>query len=282
MLAADAKNVIGLDVLAFKTYYKNKTARAEREILSCLALNPSGCFVAEDKKIIGYVFSRRWGRLGWIGTFGVHPKHHSKGIGKALFAKAYAKLDKECDIIGLETMPEAPYNIGLYLKLGFKLIPPSLILAKSGLVPSQKTPALTEASPEKISGISRKLLRGIDYGREAENALEFGWGKAFSIGKTGFCILSVRNSGKKNFLLVNVMGLPASRKENVLSSLRSLENYALSKKADRIVIPINSIYQNAVKSLLTDGYKVRRCSVRMTKKGDYGNFPAIDISRWAM
>lgn len=281
MTADDAKEIIKLDVLSFKIYYKAKTARSEQNILSCLALNPSGCFVAEDKKIVGYVFSRRWGCLGWIGTFGVHPEHHLKGIGQKLLSKAYEQLNQNCDIIGLETMPEAPYNVGMYLKMGFSLIAPTLLLAKTELNSTKNAPLLSATSPRQTSLISRKLLGGIDYGIEAENALQYRWGVPFA-NKNSFCILSAHSSAKDRFIFVNALGSPTTQGDGFTSYLQSIENHALEQKATRIVLPISSLHESAIQMLLKIGYKVKKCSVRMLKKGNYGNFRAVDMSRWAM
>jgi hypothetical protein len=78
------------------------------------------------------------------------------------------------------------------------------------------------------------------------------------------------------------MGLNSSKKNILLPVLHWLENYALNNKAKKIVMPINSTHHNAVKLLLENGYKVRSCSVRMVKKGSYGRFCSVDMSRWAM
>lgn len=279
MRPEDAHKIIQLDVASFKIYYPAKQPRSEQNILSCLALNPAGCFVAMDTDLVGFVFSRKWERLGWIGTFGVHPKYHSKGIGRELLSKAYEQLNQNCDIIGLETMPEAPYNVGMYLKMGFNLIAPTLLLAKTELGSTRKASLLSATSPRHISTISRKLLRGIDYGIEAENALQYKWGTPLA-GKGGFCILSAHNSTKDRFILVNALGCPQGKE--FISHLQSIENYALEQDATRIVLPINAIHQSAIQTLLKTGYKVKKCSVRMLKKGNYGDFRAVDMSRWAM
>jgi GNAT superfamily N-acetyltransferase len=281
MRPEDAHKIIQLDVESFKIYYPAKQPRSEQNILSSLALNPPGCFVALDNDLVGFVFSRKWGRLGWIGTFGVHPKHHSKGIGQELLSKAYEQLNRNCDIIGLETMPEAPYNVGMYLKMGFSLIAPTLLLAKTELNSTKKASLLSAASPRQISLISRKLLSGIDYGIEAENALQYRWGFPFA-NKNSFCILSAHSGAKDRFILVNALGSPTTQTNSFTSYLQSIENHALEQKATRIVLPVSSLHQNAIQVLLKTGYKVKKCSVRMLKKGNYGDFRAVDISRWAM
>jgi len=71
---------------------------------------------------VGAIFSHTYGKLGWIGTFGVSTEYQEKGLGKQLMLKAIDYLDKEKNVtkLGLETMPDSAVNIGLYSKLGFK------------------------------------------------------------------------------------------------------------------------------------------------------------------
>jgi GNAT superfamily N-acetyltransferase len=69
-------------------------------------------------------FFRVWGKLGWIGTFGVDPDCHGLGIGKKLLTHAIESLENAgCTTIRLETMPDSPNNVGLYARSGFKTDP---------------------------------------------------------------------------------------------------------------------------------------------------------------
>ena len=130
MTADDVDAVRHLDVAAF-TPYMRQTGRGDssaiksREmVLACIASSPSGCFVAEDDGIVGYIFSRCNGEIGWIGTFGVHPATQGSGIGKRLLKASSDGLEHAgCRVIGLETMPDSPYDVGMYARAGFKLVP---------------------------------------------------------------------------------------------------------------------------------------------------------------
>ncbi|MDD2772515.1 MAG: GNAT family N-acetyltransferase [Elusimicrobiales bacterium] len=280
MAQSDAQQVIDLHLRAFREYYSDNVPRTEQNILACLALNPSGCFVAEENgKLAGYIFSRKLGKLGWIGSFGVDTDCRSKGVGKTLLERAYSDLDKKCEIIGLETFSDSSYNMGLYLKQGFRMIAPMLPLSKTGLSLSPAAPELRAIDAESVSRICKKLLRGIDYGAEARNALEFGWGAPLSAGDSGFCITRLCADKAGKHIHANPL---VCRSGGLLPFVKALENYTLAQGAQKIIIPLHSTQHSALKLLLDNGYKITKNRVRMVKKGCYGGFPAIDASHWGM
>ena len=124
MESTDLEEVRKLDAEVFSAY--GTGVRSRENVASCLQLNPNGCFVATDAGIAGYVFSRIWGKVGWIGTFGVAEEDRGKAIGKSLLEQAVAALRQSgCSVIGLETMPESAYNMGFYLRRGFRFTLPS-------------------------------------------------------------------------------------------------------------------------------------------------------------
>ena len=140
MAENDAEIVSNIDALAFGAWYrqlKGETAklpqRKRLHILALLGKEPEGCFIVEEKDcVVGFIFSRTWGSVGWFGTFAVLPEYQGSGIGKRLIAASldYLRRDPE-RIIGLETMPESPFNLGLYLKLGFQIRFLTLLLSKN-------------------------------------------------------------------------------------------------------------------------------------------------------
>lgn len=70
---------------------------------------------------VGFIFSRIWGKVGWFGTFSVLPEFQGQGIGQRLVAARINYLHESgFRVIGLETIPENPYNLGLYHKMGFQ------------------------------------------------------------------------------------------------------------------------------------------------------------------
>jgi len=133
MTLNDTAAVVEICALAFLGYYRKTSERTASNIASSLDIYPDGCFISEDEKgVCGFVFSRRLGKLGWIGVFGVHPCRRAQNIGKKLLTAAYENLENaNCEIIRLETMSDSPYNIGFYLKEGFDLTYPVIVLEKN-------------------------------------------------------------------------------------------------------------------------------------------------------
>jgi ribosomal protein S18 acetylase RimI-like enzyme len=139
MREADADAVREVDAVAFWTWEKQVKGEAARlvrrtriNILACREKDPGGCFVAEDEgQVVGFIFSRTWGGVGWFGTFAVLPEYQGQGIGQRLMAASLEYLHRGPDrVIGLETMPGSPYNLGLYLRQGFQARLPTLLLRK--------------------------------------------------------------------------------------------------------------------------------------------------------
>ncbi|MHA1434948.1 MAG: GNAT family N-acetyltransferase [Candidatus Heimdallarchaeota archaeon] len=102
---------------------RERRERNPKGFIVYIEKDPDGSFVAIDKrKVVGAIFSHVYGKLGWIGTFGISTEYQEKGLGKQLMLRAIDYLDKEKNVtkLGLETMPDSAVNIGLYSKLGFK------------------------------------------------------------------------------------------------------------------------------------------------------------------
>jgi GNAT superfamily N-acetyltransferase len=195
MTPTDIEVVPQLDVLAFTAYSRRRGyngpvhPHTHRNVLACLNLNASGCFVAETDKLVGYVFTRILGTTGWIGTFGVHPDYQGQGIGRSLLSAAVEHLQgASCKTVGLETMSDSPYNVGFYSRFGFLLTFPTVLLIKetgSDAVASPYT-ALSQLENEEamsaITQISQAACAGLDYAPEASNAREYKWGETLLVG----------------------------------------------------------------------------------------------------
>lgn len=112
------KDIQLIDALAFK----NKSFRTPESIESYIDDGlGTGLVHITDCSLSGYIFNHIWGSLSWFGPIGVNPEIKNKGIGKALIKetlKTFQSLEG-IDTIMLCTMPDSPYNIGFYSKLGF-------------------------------------------------------------------------------------------------------------------------------------------------------------------
>jgi len=292
METSDLPRVRDICATAFYGYYGKIFLRTELNLESSLALYRRGCFVAGDRDgIAGFIFSRKLGSLGWIGVFGVDPCRHGLDIGKPLLEAACAALETGgCSIIGLETMPDSPYNVGFYLKYGFDLHYPVIVLEKE--VNNIETPLSCSLSedfgPGDILRAGSYVIEGLDYSAEASNALEFGWGKTFffkGLSGEGFAILrhvSIIEGQKADVLFVRALVLTGESMEDILAAAACIERYARSLGLGKVTLPASAVNANALRWLINAGYRVVKTSMRMIRKGKYELTGGIEMSRWIM
>ena len=300
MQPEDADHVRQLEVLSFSPYYQQTgqaratPIRSQTNVLASLALNPTGCFIAEDDSLLGFVFTRKWGRIGWLGTFGVHPNRQNQGIGHKLLSKAISHLENhQCKIIGLETMPDSPNNVGLYVRACFQPIPPTLILEKA-IPPLNEMDDLfdldlmdEDEGIHLVNNICNAAYKGLKYDTEVQNAREFGWGKTLLIGMPnpwGLAIIRTKprfEEGNENITeIVAIVTTPKAR-SRLRELIGGLEVFAFEYGFNKIRIPVNATDWEALQSLLVMHFRVKNLSLRMLYMGNYQP-KGIDLSRWAM
>lgn len=86
--------------------------------------DPEGAMVAEDDgEIIALSMCHARGAAGWIGPLAVKPDAQSKGVGKQLMSAAFDYFDRQgCKWVGLDTYPQNPVSVSLYLKSGMRIL----------------------------------------------------------------------------------------------------------------------------------------------------------------
>ncbi len=302
MTENDLEAVARLDSLAFSETDPRTGIRLPipprtiQNLLASLGLNPTGCFVAVADKPIGYLFSRIWGNLGWIGVFGVDPAHQGQDVGQALLRAGIEGLKEAgCDIIGLETRPDKPYNIGLYTGVGFRLTFPTLNCSKK--VSSPANPAsytLISRLGEKpaylaISQVSEAVQIGLDYTSEAKNAMAYQWGETFLFGWPSTWAFAVLRSTPRRKALpdkiceIDVLAIHPDHATRLEQVLQSVEGFALDLGVSMVHLSINAVDGDALKRILDYGFRVHSVTARMTLDHQIRCPPAgIDLSRWAM
>jgi predicted N-acetyltransferase YhbS len=94
--------------------------QTQQDWLRLLALQPDGCFVAEQEgRVVGTVTTTCYGgRLAWIGMLLVHPGWRGRGIGRALMRHALDYLRTEG--VACAGLDATPAGEPLYLSLGFR------------------------------------------------------------------------------------------------------------------------------------------------------------------
>jgi len=301
MKAGDWEEVSRLDTLAFNHYLKKIGQeprihqRTQANLIASMALYPEGCFVAETDRMVGYIFSRCWGKLGWIGTFGVNPDDHGRGIGHKLLVRTVECLGKAgCETIGLETMPDSLYNVGFYTKFGFSPSYPTIYLSKpSESIPSTASySSLRELNHQEafswITALSRTANNQLDLVAEAQNAANYGWGDTLMFGwpqPYGFAV--IRTTSTLQGMAQPICGVicavlePGSR-TRLSEVLGFLQNYAFEQKASLINLPLNAIDHGALQEVIKNGFQVCGVMLRMIYRGEYLCPAGIVLSRWVM
>jgi GNAT superfamily N-acetyltransferase len=175
MTPTDIEVVIQLDMLAFAAHLRQTGyngpvhPRTHENVLACLNLSQTGCFVAEADKLIGYIFTHIWGTTGWIGTFGVHPDCQGQGIGQSLLGAAVEHLQGAgCMTIGLETMSDSPYNVGFYSRFGLALL---IGWPQSWAFVVVRTTPKREGAAETVADVEALVIHP-EAGRSLEKALQ--------------------------------------------------------------------------------------------------------------
>lgn len=290
----DVDAVRELDAQAFTPYFQRTgrgescPVRSQESVLSCLARNPSGCFVAEDDSLVGYVFSRKWGTVGWIGTFGIHPSRQGQGIGRQLLDTTIKHLeDSKCTMIGLETMPDSPYNVGLYASAGFQPEFSTVLLCKEidGEIQSPPFISLDEVETDEglaaLSEISSSAIPGLDYAIEAQNASDFGWGDTIFLGwPDPWACAIVKSQGTAVFAMAVVVR-PEAR-TRIDSVIEAITAWAYTRGLTKILLPVNTADWSTLQWLIDNKFRVINVALRMMLRGSYGCPSGIDMSRWAM
>ena len=308
----DADIVRNIDALAFGAWYKQLKGEAAKlpirkrtHILALLKKDPEGCFIAEEEgREVGFIFSRTWGTIGWFGTFAVLSEYQGSGIGKRLIAASLDYLRREPKrVIGLETMPESPFNLGLYLKRGFQPRFLTLLLNKN-LEPStgiktelpywsQVNQATWRRWLADLREAANGIYPGLDYTKEIISMAGYGFGETLvltndsrAIGMSIVRLMSSRENWDEEQANIQILTMHPdyTNEETFHSLLDATETLARAQGKQKIALPVNGQHIWALERLLGWGYLVDRAMVRMVL-GPTDEGPSTDdfvnLVRWA-
>jgi ribosomal protein S18 acetylase RimI-like enzyme len=319
MYEEDIDAVRQVDAASFGAWYEEAARepvelppRTQANVLACLRKDPEGCFVAEeDGCVVGLIFSRTWGSVGWFGTFAVLPAYQKRGIGKQLIRASLDYLRQDSSrvrpspgrVIGLETMPESSYNLGLYLRQGFQARFPTLLLIKELDQDAATEVCLASWSSAGAEVRERWLVDlreatgqirpGLDYAKEIAMTAEHSQGETLvlldgsqAIGMSSVWLVESREGTGGELANVQVVALhPAHTDETTFRMLLDgIEALAYLHGKQEVVVPVNARYTWALEQLLGWGYRVVGARVRMVFKGTGGGPPpdsCVNLSRWA-
>ena len=259
---------INLDYATF-----NRDVPRSKEMgLSMLRDCNDGAFMAlENNKLLGFIFCRVLGDTGYIGPLGVANNLYGKGIGSKLLDKAIEYLkSKNCKLIGLEALANNPSALSLYIKKGFTLTLPTLVLrTPNTLTSSTLTVNSLKISSSNFKEITNKIAiltqnESYDFTSEIQNSLSNG-GYLYYY-KEGDKVLGFITYNKNQ--LGDMWGLVDNcdnKNEIFLSLLNSLMDI-LPK--DGVTFRVNSKYKDFITFLLNNNFELVRGNIRFVLK-DY-------------
>jgi ribosomal protein S18 acetylase RimI-like enzyme len=354
MYEADIDAVRQVDAASFAAWYASRTGepvelppRTRANALACLRKDPEGCFVAEeDGGVVGLIFSRTWGSVGWCGTFAVLPEYQGRGIGKQLMAASLDYLRQDSGrvrpgpgrvrpgpgrvrpgpgrvrpgpgrvrpgpgrvrpgpgrVVGLETMPESSYNLGLYLRQGFQARFPTLLMIKeldqdapTEVCLASWSSAGAEVQERWLADLREatgQVKPGLDYAKEIVMTAEHSQGETLmlldgdqAVGMANVWLVGSREGTGEELANVQVVAVhPAHTDETAFRTLLDgIEALAYLHGKQEVLVPVNARYTWALEQLLGRGYRVVGARVRMVFRGTDGS-PSpdsnVNLSRWA-
>jgi hypothetical protein len=198
-----------------------------------------------------------------------------------------------CKTIGLETMPDSPYNVGFYTCFGFRPWFPTFLLHKNVEQPPQ-TPSFALFSQQDnnalstLTQISQAAWSGLDYASEAESARQYGWGETLLIGwpqTWAFAVVrTVPKREESDEAMAEVLALvvhPQAR-QRLAEALQAVETFAVDQNAPQINLCVNGVDGQTLQRTLDYGFRVDRVRLRMVYESEYVCPAGVDLSGWVM
>ncbi len=312
MLPTDADAVRRIDVAAFGAYAREVHGepaalplRTLANVHACLEMDPEGALVAvAEDRVVGFVFSRTWGGVGWFGPFAVLPGYQGRGIGQRLMAASLSYLRQDsARLIGLETMSDSPYNLELYLKHAFRVIQPSFYLSfrlDRSDTPETELARWSEAGAgaqvrwlDDLRAAAGRIYPGLDYAKEITSLARHDLGETLvlldgsrAVGFSAVGLTASREGWGGELARVLALALdPVHTSPVTLGELlQGSEALGRAHGKAELVLAANGRHDWALECLLKRGYRVARSMVRMVLRQTAGDLPCdrcVDLSRWA-
>ncbi len=245
---------------------------------------PGGNFVLEHRrKIVGFVFSHLWGKVGWLGPVAVLPEKQGRGLGRQLVQAGVEAL-KAADAvtIGLETLPNNFRNLRFYTRMGF--VPTFLTvdlnvkvknLPSGALDPEYSVLRSQEMLPplyRMFDALAQKIDPALAVGREIEllHAQDFGGGRLLVRGEkpVAFALAHTEkyySEEPRNFLKVFLGGVSA---DSVLPAfLQMVKQWAREESLENVILRLPTRHLPLLRRLMEFGFHPIHTDLRLVLDG---------------
>lgn len=253
------------------------------------------CWRDERGRIAAFNMVHHSGTEGWMGPLCVRTDLQGAGLGKRIVQSGMSWLRRhDAKVIGLETMPRTMDNIGFYSNLGF--IPGHLTVTLtldaaagdqaptllSGLADAGKHDAL-----EACRRLTATVKPGYDFSRELELTDRLSLGDTVLLGDhaspRGFALCHgaplVEGRAREE---LRVLKLVLARRTELAPLLGALTDHARRLGARRLAVRLQGGYDDAYRTMIALGARVRWTDLRMSAYGWMESAPddGMVLSNW--
>ena len=241
--------------------------------------DPEGAMVAElDGEIVALSMCHARGAAGWIGPLAVRPDLQSQGLGKQLMEAAFDYFARrECQWVGLDTYPQNPVSVSLYLKHGMRVLQTMLQLQ---LLASEWRGRIDAAAPRQVVPASmadldalvdvEERVSGFHRGPDFRFLLQWDKARVFRLMDGRICVGQVCAYQKRQKGVV--AGLYLSRLDTYLADLEALLSACMAFFAEigmeRVVVFSFGDDRRLFEPLLKWGARTIQTTIRLFRGDD--------------
>ncbi len=285
--ADDIPAAVELDADSFRDLFERLTGKPTdlppRETAyfeHWMRADPDGALVAEDAgELVGLIFCHARGRAGWIGPLAVRPGRQARGLGKALLRAGLQYFERRgCRWVGLDTYPQNPVSVSLYLKAGFRIRYAMLQLEFNGRSgPEDFTYELAPAGLADLDALAAADERVSGFNRRPDFEFLMRWDRAaaFHVTLRGQAVGQVCAYQKRGKGVVGGLLLPADHADAAADVAALAAGFLRGLGLERVVVLCPGYEERLFARLLARGARTLMTTVRLYR-GERAAMPRED------
>jgi GNAT superfamily N-acetyltransferase len=259
---------------------------------------PPGAFIAlRGGRVVGCVFSVRWGSLAYFGPIAVAPESQGLGIAQRLIEVVHQRWRRaRVRLWGLECIGEAAQLVHLYTKMGYaplsvgvafiadataEALPRGFSIDRFGELPLDER----EAALKHVKRIGSEAVPGLDPSVEVSAALENEIGDTLLVhdrkGIVGFAVAHWTPLLRADGLAVPIAAV--SRRGGTRATgalLRGLRTLALERQLAHVWIRVAGRRVKAQEVLRREGFRADQSRLRMKRGRDEERATQLLFDSW--